>query len=517
MVARALAMPGMAASATGRPAGPAAFATAAHTLFAAAGHAVFAAAGHAADSVPYAGYATITGPIPSPTGETPDQYIKEAPFPMPGVQRPSIPSGIFIITDFGAIGDGQTPNTTAFSKAIAACVKAGGGKVVVPPGLWLTGPIQLQSHVDLEVQRGALIQFTKDHSQYPVLKAGGGPTPPLYGFDLQDVSVTGEGILDGGGDSWRPVKKQKVTEEMWKNLLASGGTLSNNGSVWWPGNEAKDFRPYMVYLVNCSRVLIQGVTLRNSPKFVLYPNHCTDLTIERANVFNEYYAQNGDGIDISACKNVLIYDCNVSVGDDGICMKSGGDYTSAPDSANLENVVIAGCNVFHAHGGFVIGSNTDGGMRKIYVADCNYVGTDVGIRVKSNAGRGGLVREIYINRVFMTDIVNEAVSFNTYYEDTPAGSDPNKKSKAQPGKTPIFTDFHISNVYCRGAAKAISIIGLPGTPVNSIYFNRVRITANEGLTTKDARDIELKQVRITAASGEAYQPEHAEDIRVTEN
>lgn len=449
------------------------------------------------------------------------EYIKDAPFSMSSVQLPEISSGVFLITDFGAIGDGQYLNTIAFSKAITACAKAGGGKVVVPPGLWLTGPIQLQSHVNLEVQRGALVQFTRDHAQYPVLPPGsragaGSPTPPLYGFDLQDVAVTGGGILDGGGDSWRPVKKEKVTEGMWKGLLASGGTLSNNGSVWWPGNEAKDFRPYMVYLVNCSRVLLQGVTFRNSPKFVLYPNRCTDLTITGVNVFNEYYAQNGDGIDISACKNVLIYNCNVSVGDDGICMKSGGDYATAPDSANLENVVIAACNVFHAHGGFVIGSNTDGGMRRIYVADCNYVGTDVGIRVKSNAGRGGLVREIYLNGIYMTDIVNEAISFNTYYEDSPAGSDPNKHSKALPGKTPIFTDFHISNVFCRGAAKAISIIGLPGTPVERLYLDHVRISAAEGLTTKDARDIELKQVNIISNSQPVYQPEHPDDIHFVE-
>ena len=353
-------------------------------------------------------------------------YLAEAPFPMSMPAAPRIPGHVVQLTDYGAIGDGQTLNTDAFAKAIDACAKAGGGKVVVPPGLWLTGPIRLLSNIDLEVQAGALIQFTRDKTQYPATPQG--PTPLLSGLDLHDVAVTGGGVLDGGGDAWRPVKREKVTDAQWKALLGQGGTLSSKESVWWPGNEARDYRPYMVYLVSCTRVLLENVTFRNSPKFVVYPNKCADLFLNGINVFNEYYAQNGDGIDISACRNVLLYRCNVSAGDDGICMKSSGDYTHQPDSAALANVVIAACHVYHAHGGFVIGSNTDGGMRRIYVADCSYVGTDVGIRVKSNAGRGGLVREVYVDRVFMTDIVHEAISFNTYYEDAPVGSDPNKRS-----------------------------------------------------------------------------------------
>lgn len=448
-------------------------------------------------------------------------YVREAPFAMSLPAEPELPQGTYVVTDFGAIGDGQTLNTAAFARAIAACTRAGGGKVVVPPGLWLTGPIQLQSNVDLDIQRGALVQFSRDKTLYPVLPAGspwgaGNPTPLLYGFMVHDIAITGGGILDGGGEAWRPVKKEKVTEAQWRALTASGGTLSNKESVWWPGNEAKDYRPFMVDLVNCAKVLLKDVTLRNSPKFVVYPNKCTDLSMIGVNVFNEYAAQNGDGIDISACKGVLIYRCNVSAGDDGICMKSSGDYTRSPDSAALENVVIAACHVYHAHGGFVIGSNTDGGMRRIYVTDCDYVGTDIGIRVKSNAGRGGLVREVYIDRIFMTDIVHEAISFNTYYEDAPAGSDPNRRNEPKPGKTPIFTDFHISNVYCRGAAQAISLTGLPQTPVNHIYFDHIRISATTGLTTKDARDIALRRVSITTDRGTPYQPEHPDDIRVVE-
>ena len=312
-------------------------------------------------------------------------YTANAPFNMPTLTEPTFPDANFSIKDYGAISDGQILNTNAFAKAISACIAAGGGHIIVPAGLWLTGPIELQSNIDLHLERGALVLFTKDHSQYPIIKVsntstGFTPASPIYGYDLKNIAITGEGIFDGGGDSWRPVKKDKCTPAQWSKLVASGGAISNDGSVWWPTQAAMDgektlkgfkkmdtkptaddyvavrdyLRPYMLYLVNCDNILIDGITLRNSPKFVFYPNHCTNLTMRNATIFNEWSAQNGDGIDISACQNVVIYKCNVSVGDDGICMKSSGNKGDDPNNADMQNILIAGCNVYHAHGGFVI-------------------------------------------------------------------------------------------------------------------------------------------------------------------
>ncbi len=452
-------------------------------------------------------------------------YIKSAPFKMPAVVQPIFASKTFSIKDYGATSDGQTLNTAAFQQTIAACSKAGGGKVVVPAGLWLTGPIQLQSNINLVVERGALVQFTPDRTQYPIIQMGSSKSfvvaSPIYGYDLKNVAITGDGILDGAGESWRPVKKSKVTASEWKDLTSTGVVVKD---VWWPSNEAangedylkalknnknlsaadylpaRDFnRPYMVYLIGCENVLLEGVTIRNSPKFVFYPNSCTNLTMRRVNIFNEYWAQNGDGIDISACKNVLIYACNVSAGDDGICMKSSG--AKSPNEARLENVVVAGCNVYHGHGGFVIGSNTDGGMNNIYVADCNFIGTDIGIRVKSNAGRGGLVHNIFIKDIFMTNILHEAISFDTYYEDITAGKDAKDVRTTVRDKTPLFTDFYLTNIFCRGAETAISITGLPEMPVQKINFDNVVISANKGYVAKDAKEINQKGVKIILADG----------------
>ncbi len=455
-------------------------------------------------------------------------YIAKAPFKMPAVPLPQFGDKVFSIKDFGAVADGKTLNTEAFAKAIEACSNAGGGKVVVPAGKWLTGPVELKSNVDLHTEKNALVQFTPDRTQYPIINMNGdGKTfvvaSPIYAYKASNIAITGEGAFDGAGESWRPVKKNKVTTAVWEDLKKTG-VVSEDGKIWWPTYEAmkgeeyvqrlkdnksaaasdylpaRDYlRPYMVYFIQCKTILVQDVTLRNSPKFVFYPNRCTDLTISGVSVFNEWWAQNGDGIDISACQNVVIYNSALSVGDDGICMKSSRG-SKAAGEAQLKNILIANCIVYRAHGGFVIGSNTDGGMENIYVTDCDFDGSDIGLRVKSNPGRGGLVKDIYIDNIRMKNIKEEAILFTTYYEDMPAGKAAanNNGGEAADDKIPHFTNFHISNVQCDGAATAISITGLPGTPVDSIYMDNMNITAKKGFVSTDTKDIFMTKVTINA-------------------
>ncbi|MGG9971511.1 glycoside hydrolase family 28 protein [Ferruginibacter sp. SUN002] len=472
-------------------------------------------------------------------------YTANAPFKMPTVPIPVFADKTFSIADFGGVNDGQTLNTVAFEKTIAACVAAGGGKVVVPAGLWLTGPIQLKSNINLEVQRGAIINFTSDHTQYPIIKASNTstnyqPASPIYGYDLKNIAITGEGIIDGAGDSWREMKKSKTTEAQWKKLVASGGVVSEDGSIWWPSKEAMEggayikalkqkstkltaadylpardgLRQHMVFLVNCENVLIENVTIRNSPKFIFYPSKCTNVTLRYANFYNEWYAQNGDAIDISACENVVVYKCNVSAGDDAICMKSSRGKSDPADGFNLQNILIAGCTVYNGHGGFVIGSNTDGGMRNIFVTDCNFIGTDIGIRVKSNAGRGGVVKDIYICNIYMKDILHEAISFDTYYEDVPAGAVKDTVRTVR-DKTPVFSDFHMSNIFCNGAESAVSITGLPEMPIRKLFFDNVTISAKKGFEATDAADLSLKNVKLIVPTDNVYTLNNVPGVTIT--
>jgi polygalacturonase len=207
---------------------------------------------------------------------------------------------------------------------------------------------------------------------------------------------------------------------------------------------------------------------------------------------------------------VVIFNTTVNAGDDGICMKSSGGNGSG---AELENVLIANCTVLRAHGGFVIGSNTDGGMNNIYVSDCKFIGTDVGVRVKSNAGRGGLVHNIYVENIDMANIVNEAILFDTYYEDVPAGKEKGDvKTKVQ-DKVPDFTKFYLKNIHCAGAATAIKITGLPQMPVHDIYFENMSISAKQGFVSQDAKDIYLKNVTIDAPKP-IYQTGNAVNVKV---
>lgn len=466
-------------------------------------------------------------------------YTKNAPFKMPDVLEPVIPNKTFSIKDFGGVSDGKTLNTQAFAKAIDACSKAGGGHVIVPVGNWQTGPIELKSNIDLHVEKGANVIFTTDHTQYPMVaesKNNYAVMPPIGGNKLENVSITGEGSFDGNGQTWRPLKKSKVSASEWQSVVASGGVLSADGKIWWPSREAlngeaylkqlknkpnvtaedylpaRDYlRPKMVAVNNTKNLMIDGPTFKNSPMFVINPKGITNLIIRNTKVHNDYSAQNGDGIDISASKNVVIYRTTVSAGDDGICMKSSGN--GDENNAALENVLIAECTVLQGHGGFVIGSNTDGGMRNIYVTNCNFLGTDIGIRVKSNAGRGGSVHAVFIDQIFMTKILNEAILFDTYYEDVPAGKEKGGE-KVVHDKVPDFHDFFISNINCKGAKTAMFFRGLPEMPVHNIHFENVSIEAETGVTAESIKDIEFKNVKIISDKQPAIKASDLKFIKI---
>lgn len=469
-------------------------------------------------------------------------YLAAAPFKMPAVPVPAFPERKFPISDFGAVGDGHTLNTAAFAKAIDACAQAGGGHVIVPAGLWLTGPIVLKGNVDLHADRGALIQFTADHAAYPMMPRddrGLYAASCLSANGQTNIALTGDGIYDGAGDTWRPVRKSKTTEAEWQALLAKGGATSNEGANWWPTKEAmmgedylatlaqrtkrptaeemlpaRDFRrSAMVSFVGCENVLVEGVTLRNSPSGVLVPARCTNVTIRDANIFNEWAAQNGDGMDIGPCRNVVVYRCNVSAGDDAICMKSSGQ-SPWPGEPGLQNVVVAECHVYHGHGGFVVGGATDAGMRNLWATQCDFVGTDVGIRVKSGLGHGGLASNVFVDHIYMKDIVREAILFDTFYDNTPVSAATVKSPLSRdPAKTPEFRDFFIREVYCLGAGSAIAITGLPQQPVHQITIEHAIITAQRGFRATDAADITLKQVKINTPETPAVVQKNTRNIQ----
>ena len=459
----------------------------------------------------------------------------------PVVALPVIPKRVVTLTDFGAVGDGLTLNTAAFARAIAALAEQGGGELVVPPGFWLTGPIQLRSNFELHLERGALVKFSGDCTLYPlvVIDMKGekevDSTSPLFGQDLENVVISGDGIIDGGGDAWRPMKKGKLGDGDWKALVKSGGVLSDKGDTWWPSRAAMNgeklvgqlqgsgslkpedyepahqfMRPKMVRLVQCRKVLLTGVTFQNPPNWTLNPALCEDVSLVRVTVHNSPAAQNSDALDLESCRRAVIRDCTFEAGDDGICLKSGKDAAGRRIGVPTEDVLVEGCTVYHAHGGFTIGSEMSGGVRNVHVANCTFIGTDVGLRFKSTRGRGGVVEKIYVSNVRMLNIGGDAINFNMYYGgkaplDETAG---NGEGTIPPvtEETPQFRDIHIEDVVCRGAQAAIVLEGLPEMPIRGIDFKNVSLTAERGVFVTDADGIHFQDVRVEAQNGPVLNP-----------
>ncbi|WP_231425655.1 glycoside hydrolase family 28 protein [Pedobacter sp. Leaf250] len=453
---------------------------------------------------------------------------------MPVIQQVNIKADTTSIVSFGAKGDGVSLNTESINKAITAVSQKGGGVVLIPSGLWLTGPIELKSNVNLHLRRDALLQFTDDFNQYKLVEGNWEGQPawrnqsPISGTDLENIAITGSGIIDGNGGAWRMVKRDKLTETQWKKLVASGGLVSEDGKMWYPSDKTlkgsktknagvvaagqskadlesiKDFlRPNLLVLTNCKKILLEGVTFQNSPAWNLHPLLCEDLTLRNLQVKNPWFAQNGDGVDIESCKNVLIEGSTFDVGDDGICIKSGRDEAGRKRGKPTENVIIRNNVVYHAHGGFVVGSEMSGGAKNIWVYDCSFIGTDIGIRFKTTRGRGGVVEDIYINNINMIDIPGEAILFDMYY----AAVDPivlaGEKREAiktvvvpVTEATPQFKNIYIKDVVANGAEKAIFVRGLPEMNIKDIYLENVTIQAKKGVEIIEGTGIYLKNVNV---------------------
>jgi polygalacturonase len=453
---------------------------------------------------------------------------------MPIIQEPLIPEATFSVADYGAVSGGEPLNTAAFQRAIDACALVGGGTVHIPPGLWLTGPLELKSRVRLHAEKGALVSFSRDPAHYP-LRVGywEGETavrcqPPISGTGLKDIAITGEGIFDGNGGAWRPVKDWKMTAKQWTALLASGGVIDPETNIWWPDEGALQgekavgelrksgcldasqyepsrtyLRPVLLGLYGCERVLLSSATFQNSPAWNLHLLECEHVTLRGVQVRNPWFAQNGDGLDLESCRYALVEDCTFDVGDDAICMKSGKDEEGRRRGKPVEYVTVRGCTVFHGHGGFVVGSEMSGGARHLLVEDCTFIGTDVGLRFKSTRGRGGVVEHVVIRRIRMKDIAGPAISFNLYY-----GQKDGDAAEAVPApvseETPEFRHISIEDTVCEGAERAIELIGLPERPLRDIRFRRVRLSAKEGARCVWAEDVAFHDTHIRAGIGEAW-------------
>lgn len=481
------------------------------------------------------------------------KYYEGIEFQMKVIAEPSIPNNTVNIKDFGAVSGGKVLNTQAIADAIASVSSKGGGKVIIPAGIWLTGPIILKSNIELYTETGALVRFSPDKDLYPVIATSfeGLNTyrclSPIYGKDIHDVAFTGNGVWDGTGEVWRQVKKSKLTEGQWKKLVASGGVLNDKGDQWYPSEQFKsgangaslnvrldlntkaefvairDFlRPVMLSIQNSKRVMLDGPTFQNSPAWCLHPLMVEDLIVRNITVRNPWFSQNGDGIDVESCKNVLIENSRFDVGDDAICIKAGKDKDGRDRAFPCENLIIRNNVVYHGHGGVTVGSEMSSGVNNMHVSNCLFMGTDVGLRFKSKRGRGGVVQNIFISDVRMTDIPTNAISFNLYYgglsvsEMLAQGTSGNKEEVVPVNEeTPQFKDIVIKDIVVNGARQAVFLQGLPEMNLENVIIDNLLAETENGFSIIDADGVEISNVDLYTESDLAVDIYNSKNVKLT--
>lgn len=398
------------------------------------------------------------------------------------------------VMDFGAKANGVDNDSISIKKAIDECSKRGGGTIYFPAGTYLTSAIHLVSNITLFIESGVFLKFSPNFNEYPPVKTRWegvecyGFSPLIYGKDLENVSIVGRGVIDGQGQHWWNEIRRKRKEgklypesEMEKKLAELNPDFKKQPSGGG-GRETQFLRPPLLQLINCKNVLIEGVTLQNSPFWNTHPVYCENLTINAVTFKNPSDAPNTDGLDIDSCKNVRISNCFFDVGDDCLCLKSGIGEDGLRVGKATENVVITNCNMLNGHGGVVIGSETSGGIKNVSISNCLFIGTDRGIRLKTRRGRAGTVEDINISDIIMKDVLCPIV-MNMYYvcgskpEDEPLFS---TKAQTITEVTPWVKNISIANITARGiSGVAAFFYGLPERPIENLRLINVELSLND--------------------------------------
>lgn len=447
----------------------------------------------------------LSGSYPA-TAEDYSRYYDGLPIEVKNVSPISFPDRNASITRHGAVGDGVTLCTEAIQHTIDSLSALGGGRVDIPMGIWLTGPIELKSNINLHLDKNAILYFSPDKNLYiddnpkaSRVKAG------ISALRCTNIGITGHGIIDGNGAQWRPVKRGKVSDVEWRDYKDMGGVERQDGSLWYPWKmksgypdvaktpeKQEKMRNDLFRINHCENILLTGVTFQNAPKFHVHPFNSRNIIIDGITVRCPWNAQNGDAIDLSDCHQALVVNSVVDAGDDGICLKSGSR-KGGTDINGVADVLIRYNTVYHAHGGFVIGSEDICGIDRVIVRDCRFAGTDTGLRFKSAIGRGGKTSDLYISDIMMSDIRGEAIIFECSYADRPAGSkDSDIRKPSEIENVPEFKDIHISSIVCRGCKTGIAASGITGMDcVHDIDISNSTIVYTKSPTAIDSATVRI--------------------------
>ena len=418
------------------------------------------------------------------------------------IKPPAFPRRDYNVLSFGGTGDGKTDNTGAFRHAVAACNAGGGGRIVVPSGVFLTGPIHLLSNVNLYLQKDATIKFDRDHSKYLplVFTRWEGMelmnySPFIYAFEQRNIAITGQGTLDGqaGPDAWWPWNGR--TQYGWKegdpNQRKSRGVLVDMIEQNVPVRQrlfgaSHYLRPQFIQPYRCENVLIVGVSIKNSPMWEIHPVLCRNVTVRGVKISS--HGPNNDGCDPESCTDVLIKDCLFDTGDDCIAIKSGRNADGRRLNAASENIVIQGCEMKDGHGGITVGSEISGGVRNVFAEDCRLDSKhlDHALRVKNNAMRGGLLENLYFRNIKVGQVAHAVITIDFNYEEGDKGS-----------FTPVVRNFVVDNLHSGKSKHALDVQGFKQAPIRNLQLSDcVFDNVSEASIVKNVEGSTLKNVRI---------------------
>jgi polygalacturonase len=392
------------------------------------------------------------------------------------ISEPKFPERDFNITDYGATGDGQADCTEAFEKAITAANKAGGGRVVVPAGEYVSGAIHLKSNVNLHVSEGAVIKFSTDPNKYlPIVHTRFegieciNYSPNVYACEQENIAITGKGILDGQAnvDNWW----------RWALSLADANDIKLLNDYGRDGvpvekrvfGKGHYLRPNMIQPYKCKNVLIEGVTIKNSPMWHVHFVLSTNITVRGIKVIG--HGPNNDGCNPDSCKDVLITGCFFDNGDDCVTIKSGRNNDGRRVNVPCENIVVQGCQMKDGHGGVVLGSEMSAGVKNVFIENCKMDSPDLrqALRIKSNAMRGGFIEDVYMRNVEIGEVGEAIFNINFYYGEGEEGP-----------YLPTIRNINIENVTSQKSKYVLFLHGFESKPsITDIFlkdcsFNNVR-------------------------------------------
>lgn len=419
------------------------------------------------------------------------------------------------VLDYGASNLGDKKVTEIIKQAIDDAYQAGGGTVFFPAGIYLTGPIKLKSNITIFLDAGATLKFSDDFNDYlPMVKSRWEGidvinfSPLIYAYKAENIAIKGRGKIDGQGKKWWDYHhmlfaKPKDFKSEWQNEFAKQNTEVIMPDL--PEMIERGFcRPPFIQPMYCKNILIEGITIVNSPFWTVNPEFSENVIISNV-IINNPDSPNTDGINPESCRNVHISNCHISVGDDCVTIKSGKDKAGRKMNFPCENITITNCTMLDGHGAVVIGSEMSGGIKKITISNCIFEGTDRGIRIKSTRGRGGIVEDITVDNIIMKNIKKEAIKLNMFYSKT--AYEPVSE------RTPIFRNIHFSNI-SGDAYQAGFLLGLDEMKIKDISFNNICLTATKGFSIKDAEDIEFHHVIINTTENASIYAENTKYLEI---